>query len=96
MEKNKHYFYVLVCNDGSFYGGYTNDLERRIDQHNMGKGAKYTRGRNPVKLIYSQDFDTKGLALKAEYQFKKLTRKKKIDFLIKETGCYYADSKELS
>ncbi|MDF2903403.1 MAG: nuclease superfamily protein, partial [Bacillus sp. (in: firmicutes)] len=43
--ENKHYFYVLECRDGSFYGGYTNHLERRIMQHNEGKGAKYTRGR---------------------------------------------------
>lgn len=81
METNKFYFYVLQCADGSFYGGYAVDLERRIEQHNAGKGAKYTRGRTPVKLIYSECFLSKSEAMKAEYRFKKLTRKKKEAFL---------------
>jgi len=84
MESNGHYFYVLTCSDGSLYGGYTNDLDRRIEQHNEGKGAKYTRGRGPVKLTYYQVFASKGEALRAEYQFKKLTRKKKLEYLMKE------------
>ena len=50
MENNTHYFYVLTCKDESLYGGYTNDLKRRIMLHNEGKGAKYTRGSGPVKL----------------------------------------------
>jgi putative endonuclease len=84
MESNGHYFYVLTCSDGSLYGGYTNNLDRRIEQHNEGKGAKYTRGRGPVKLIYYQIFSSKGEALRAEYQFKQLTRKKKLEYLMKE------------
>ncbi|MDP4085429.1 MAG: GIY-YIG nuclease family protein [Bacillota bacterium] len=86
MEKNKHYFYVLTCKDGSFYGGYTNDLERRIKKHNEGKGAKYTRGRGPVTLTYSKCFFSKSDALKAECYFKGLTRQKKIEFLKREMG----------
>jgi putative endonuclease len=86
MENNSHYFYVLTCKDGTLYGGYTNNLERRIKLHNKGKGAKYTRGRGPVTLTYYETFANKGEALRAEYQFKRLTRKKKEEFLIKEMG----------
>lgn len=86
MENNSHYFYVLTCKDGTLYGGYTNNLERRTKLHNEGKGAKYTRGRGPVTLTYYETFANKGEALRAEYQFKRLTRKKKEEFLIKEMG----------
>lgn len=95
MENEQHYFYVLTCKDGSFYGGYTNNLERRIKLHNEGKGAKYTRGRGPVTLTYFQCFLAKGEALKAEYQFKQLTRKKKTEFLMREMGGYDVAAKEL-
>jgi putative endonuclease len=84
MENNEHFFYVLTCNDGSLYGGYTNNLERRIKLHNEGKGAKYTRGRGPVELTYFKSFENKGDALRAEYNFKRLARKKKDEFLISE------------
>ena len=86
MENNQHFFYVLTCKDGSLYGGYTNDLERRIKMHNEGKGAKYTRGRGPVSLTYFKGYDNKGDAWRAEYHFKQLPRKKKIEFLMKEAG----------
>ena len=86
MEAVNHYFYVLLCRDGSLYAGYTNNLERRLKMHNEGKGAKYTRGRGPVKLLYSKAFNDKSEALKAEYEFKQWNRKKKEGFLIKEKG----------
>jgi putative endonuclease len=89
MENKEHYFYVLSCKDGSLYAGYTNNISRRLKLHNEGKGAKYTRGRGPVKLIFSKPFSTKGEALKAEYAFKQLDRKKKQEYLIKE-GTYVA------
>ncbi|HAQ06976.1 MAG TPA: endonuclease [Bacillus bacterium] len=95
MEANEHYFYVVLCRDGSYYAGYTNDLTRRISMHNDGKGAKYTRGRGPVQLIYSKRFDDKSEALKAEYEFKQWTRKKKDDFLLRETGGLYATAEKL-
>lgn len=95
MENNGHFFYVLTCRDGSFYGGYTNNLERRIKLHNEGKGAKYTRGRGPVKLIYYKGYHDKGDALRAEYQFKRLNRKKKMEFLMKEMGGYDVAAEEL-
>lgn len=77
MEKEAHYFYVLECSDGSYYAGYTVDIERRLHNHNSGKGAKYTRGRTPVKLLYSEKFESKGEALRMEIKFKKLSKKKK-------------------
>ena len=69
--------YVLECKDGTYYTGYTNRLEQRINMHNEGKGAKYTRGRTPVRLIYKECYETKQEAMKAEYYFKQLTRKQK-------------------
>jgi putative endonuclease len=93
--ENKHFFYVLECKDGSFYGGYTNNLQRRIMLHNEGKGAKYTRGRGPVKLLYNKTFENKSDALRAEYEFKQLTRKRKEEFLMKEAGESYVAAEKL-
>ena len=71
MEKEKHYVYILLCSDDTLYTGYTNDLEKRIAQHNEGKeGAKYTRSRRPCKLVYHEEFDNKTEALKREYYIK--------------------------
>ncbi|MGG1680118.1 GIY-YIG nuclease family protein [Neobacillus sp. NRS-1170] len=95
MVNNEHYFYVLTCRDGSFYGGYTNNLERRLRLHNEGKGAKYTRGRGPVELTFYKEYDNKTDALRAEYYFKRLSRKKKIEFLMEETGGYNVAAEKL-
>lgn len=95
MENNHHYFYVLHCKDNSLYAGYTNNLVRRVKLHNEGKGAKYTRGRGPVKLVFSKAYDNKRDALKAEYEFKQWPRKKKEDFLVKESGGLYVAAKKL-
>ena len=73
--------YVLLCKDGSLYCGITNDLERRISQHNAGKGARYTRGRGPVSLQRSWPQKTKSAALRAEFSFKKLSRTSKEAYL---------------
>nr|WP_317134970.1 GIY-YIG nuclease family protein [Bacillus changyiensis] len=78
---DNHYFYVLLCRDGSLYAGYTNNLEKRLKTHNDGKGAKYTRARLPVTLHYSERFSTKREAMQAEYRFKKLSRKNKEHYL---------------
>ncbi|MDR1567529.1 MAG: GIY-YIG nuclease family protein [Streptococcaceae bacterium] len=78
---NEAYFYVLKCRDNSFYGGYTTDVNRRLDEHNRGIGAKYTRGRTPVKLIHSEKFSSKNEAMRAEAKFKKLSRKQKEAYL---------------
>lgn len=77
MAKNNHYVYIVECIDGSFYTGYTTDIARRLKEHNSGKGAKYTRGRCPVKLKYRESFASRSKAQKREYQIKKLSRNKK-------------------
>ena len=80
-QQSKHFFYVCECSDTSFYGGYTNDLDRRIAMHNSGKGAKYTRARGPVRCIHYEIFETKREAMQAEYRFKQLTRSAKERYL---------------
>ncbi|MBF8808544.1 MAG: GIY-YIG nuclease family protein [Enterococcus lacertideformus] len=81
--ENEHYFYVLSCKDHTFYGGYTTDLSRRLQEHNRGIGAKYTRlqKRRPVKMIHAEQFTTRSEATKAEAAFKKLTRPQKVLYL---------------
>ena len=79
----RHYFYVLECNDQSLYTGYTPQLEQRIATHNAGKGAKYTKvpARRPVRLYYYEIFATKQAAMQQEYAFKRLTRAQKIAYI---------------
>jgi len=85
MEMDKqHVFYVLECADGTYYAGYTNDLIKRVDVHNQGKGAKYTRARLPVTCIYKETYETKQLAMKAEYAFKQLRKTDKIMYIASE------------
>lgn len=76
-EDKKHYVYILRCADGTFYTGYTTDPERRTRVHNSGKGAKYTRSRLPVELIYIEEFDDKSEAQSREYAIKQLSRAEK-------------------
>lgn len=73
----ENYTYILKCSDGTFYTGWTNDLEKRLKAHNEGKGAKYTKARRPVTLVYYECFFSKEEAMKREYEIKHLTRKKK-------------------
>ena len=70
----KSYVYILRCADDTLYTGWTNDIEKRIEVHNSGKGAKYTRARLPVELVYTEEFDDKIEAQKREYAIKQLTR----------------------
>jgi putative endonuclease len=72
-----HHVYVLECADGSLYTGYTTDVERRVAEHDAGEGAKYTRGRTPVELVYSESFDSKSAAMSREYEIKQLSRAEK-------------------
>lgn len=72
------YVYILECSDKTLYTGWTNDINKRIECHNSGKGAKYTRGRLPVKLVYFELLDNKSLALKREIEIKKLSKKDKL------------------
>jgi putative endonuclease len=73
--------YLLECNDGSLYTGITNDLDRRVKQHNKGKGAKYTRARLPVTVGAFKFIGTKSEAAKEEYRIKQLTRKQKLELI---------------
>ena len=73
-----YYVYLLRCGDGSLYTGYTDDVERRLAVHQSGKGAKYTRSRLPVELVYSEELPDKSAALRREAAIKKLPRAKKL------------------
>lgn len=72
-----NYTYIVKCKDGSLYTGWTNDLEKRIRAHNEGKGAKYTKSRRPVTLVYYETFETKEEAMSREYHIKRMNRKEK-------------------
>lgn len=72
------YVYLLECSDGSLYCGITNDINRRVDTHNKGKGAKYTKTRLPVKIFYTEGVSNKSEAAKREYQIKKMSRENKL------------------
>ena len=74
----KNVTYILKCSDNSLYTGWTNDIKHRLKMHNEGKGAKYTRGRGPVELVYLEEFDTKQEAMSKEAKIKRLTRKEKL------------------
>lgn len=79
MKKNQDWFvYILQCSDKTLYTGVTTDIERRIEEHNTGnKGAKYTAARRPVKLLYSEQLDSRSEAQQREHQIKSLTRQLK-------------------
>ncbi len=79
---NNHYVYILKCSDNTLYTGYTNDLDKRVKAHNEGKGAKYTRSRSPVVLVYHEVFDTKKEAMSREWHIKHdMTREEKIKLI---------------
>lgn len=85
------YTYILECSDGTYYTGWTNDLDKRLKAHNVGKsGAKYTRNRRPVTLVYYEEFQDKQEAMRREYAIKQLTRKEK-EILIKKNGVQQKD-----
>ena len=76
-----NYTYIVECADGSLYCGWTNDLEKRIADHNDGKGGKYTRSRLPVKLVYFEEFETKEEAMSREWHIKELSREEKLKLI---------------
>ena len=83
VKKEMNYTYIVECADGSLYCGWTNDLDKRIKDHNAGKGAKYTKTRLPVKLVYFEEFDTKEEAMSREWHIKQLRREKKMELIAK-------------
>lgn len=78
--------YVVKCRDGTYYTGITNDLDRRIDQHNSGKASRYTRSRMPVTLIYCEGCRNKSSALKKEMRMKALSRQEKEEYIKKKVS----------
>lgn len=78
---NLSYVYILICSDGSLYTGWTTDILARTKTHNSGRGAKYTRGRTPVKIAHLESFPNKIDAQRREYRIKKLTRSQKLDLV---------------
>ena len=76
-----NYTYILKCKDETLYTGWTNDIEKRLEAHNAGKGAKYTKTRRPVVLKYHEIFSTKQEAMKREWALKQLSRKEKLQLI---------------
>ena len=79
------YVYILLCMDGSFYTGYTGDLNQRIRQHENGKGAKYTKSHRPQKVAYVELFNSRSSAMKRERVIKKLTHQQKQELVNSQT-----------
>ena len=73
--------YLVRCADGTLYGGYTTDLQKRLAAHNSGKGAKYTRSRLPVELVWWEEYPTKEAAMSREWHVKRLTREQKLELI---------------
>ena len=86
MGDDRWRLYVLRCADGTLYTGITTELVRRVREHNKGKGAKYTRGRRPVNIVYFETHPDRSSASKAEAAFKKLSRKKKLQIIGEHHG----------
>lgn len=82
--KNIWYVYIVKCADGTLYTGIAEDVAKRVEIHNAGKGAKYTRGRAPVRLLWSEPHQSKSSALRSEYAIKQLKKEKKL--LLKNKG----------
>ena len=78
------YLYILECGDGTLYAGITDDVERRLAQHSAGKGAKYTRGRGPLKLVYREICGSHSDALKREHVVHRMTRQEKLNLIAKQ------------
>lgn len=89
-----NYTYILHCSDDTYYTGWTNHLEERVKAHNSGKGAKYTRSRTPVELVYFEVFEKKEEAMRREFEIKQLTRKQKLLLIEGKAACIY-EKKEL-
>ncbi len=84
--QRKAYTYILECNDKTFYIGWTFNLENRLLTHNKGLGAKYTKSRRPVKLVYFESANSRSLAMKKEFQWKKLTKLQKKQLVTQNTS----------
>lgn len=81
MTEKKWFVYILRCGDGSLYTGITDDVQRRLEMHRSGKGAKYTRGRGPLELVHQEERESKSQALHREVEIKSMTRQQKMALL---------------
>lgn len=88
----ENYTYILECADGTLYCGWTNHLKERVAAHNAGKGAKYTKSRRPVILVYYEEYETKSEALRREAAIKKLSRQEKLRMIQYFHSCFYASN----
>lgn len=82
------YLYMLRCKDDTLYTGITTDVEKRLEAHRSGKGAKYTRGRAPLQLVYKETCGSHGAALRREWEIKGLSRQEKLDLIGSFSGSY--------
>ena len=87
-----NYVYILRCCDDTLYTGWTNDIEKRLETHNSGKGAKYTRSRRPVRLVYFEEYEDAREAMSREWHIKRLTRRQKLELI--NSGRGGADEKK--
>jgi putative endonuclease len=85
LNITSYFFYIARCCDNSLYSGYTVNLEKRETQHNLGKGAKYTASRKPVKIVYSEEFESKSAAMQREAEVKSWKREAKEKLLRKKS-----------
>lgn len=80
-EREAYFVYLLLCDDGSYYTGYTNNVALRFERHKKGYGARYTRIRRPEKVVYVEEFKTRGAAIRRELQVKSLTHREKHELI---------------
>ena len=89
-----NYTYLVKCADGTLYCGWTNCLEKRLEAHNSGKGARYTKSRRPVTLVYYEEFATKEEAMSREWAIKRLSRREKEKLIRKKEDCKQENRRE--
>ena len=89
-----NYTYLVKCADGTLYCGWTNCLEKRLEAHNSGKGARYTKSRRPVTLVYYEEFATKEEAMRREWAIKRLSRREKEELIRKKEDCKQENRRE--
>ncbi len=89
-----NYTYLVKCADGTLYCGWTNCLEKRLEAHNSGKGARYTKSRRPVTLVYYEEFATKEEAMSREWAIKRLSRREKEELIRKKEDCKQENRRE--
>lgn len=94
MDGAQNYTYMLRCRDGSFYIGWTNELDARVAAHNAGRGGKYTRSRRPVELVYFECFPTKREAMSREWHLKRLSHAQKAELLEEKDGANHDGARQ--